>query len=97
MAVVDKQVTPPSQPHLKRHTVREEKQIKNSFKKHFRRYDWNGVYGDLLRKGYKQSYSRMIYACKRMGLVELKNSKKKSRILRRYPELLTPGEKFRLM
>lgn len=28
-----------------------------------------------------------------MGLVEPKTSKKKSRILRRYPELLTPGEK----
>ena len=31
-----------------------------------------------------------------MGLVELKNSKKKSRILRRYPELLTPGEKVQV-
>ena len=31
-----------------------------------------------------------------MGLVELKNSKKKSRILRRYPELLTSGEKVQV-
>ena len=31
-----------------------------------------------------------------MGLVKLKNSKKKSRILRRYPELLTPGEKVQI-
>ena len=38
----------------------------------------------------------MIYAGKRVGLVELKNSKKKSRILRRYPELLTPGEKVQV-
>ena len=82
--------------HPKRHAVREEKQIKNSFKKHFRRYGWDGVYSDLLRKGYKRSYSGMIYAGKRMGLVELKNSKKKSRILRRYPELLTLGEKVQV-
>lgn len=54
--------------HLKRHTVREEKQIKDSFKKHFRRYGWDGVYGDLLRKGYKRSYSGMIYAGKKWGL-----------------------------
>ena len=82
--------------HLKRHTVREEKQIKKSFKKHFRRYGWDRVYSDLLRKGYKRSYSGTIYAGKRMGLVELKNSKKKSRILRRYPELLTPREKVQV-
>lgn len=51
--------------------------IKNSFKRHFRRYGWDGVYSDLLRKGYKRGYSGMIYAGKRMGLVELKESKKK--------------------
>ena len=82
--------------HPKRHTVREGKQIKNSFKKHFQRYGWDGVYGNLLRKGYKRSYSGTIYAGKRMGLVEPKNSKKKSRILRRYPELLTPREKVQV-
>lgn len=54
------------------------------------------MYSNLLRKGYKRSYSGMIYAGKRMGLVELKNSKKKSRILRRCPELLTPGEKVQI-
>lgn len=57
---------------------------------------WDGVYGDLLRKGYKRSYSGTIYASKRMGLVEPKNSKKKSRILRRYPELLTSGGKVQV-
>ena len=57
--------------------------IKNSFKKHFLRYGWDAVYSDLLRKGYKRSYTGMIYAGKRMGLVGRKNSEKKSRILRR--------------
>lgn len=76
--------------------MREAKRIKNLFKKHFRRYGWDGVYSDLLRKGYKRSYAGTIYAGKRMGFVELKNSKKKSTILRRYPELLTLGERVQV-
>lgn len=61
--------------HPKRHTPKEEKQIKNSFKKRFQRYGWDGVYSDLLRKGYKRSFSGMVYAAKRMGLAAQKSQK----------------------
>ena len=43
--------------HPNRHTPKEEKQIKNSFKKCYARYGWDGVYDDLLRKGYTRSFS----------------------------------------
>ena len=36
--------------HPKRHPVREEKQIKNTFKKDFRRYGWDGVYSDIKKQ-----------------------------------------------
>ena len=54
------------------------------------------MYTDLLRKGYKRSFSGMEYAAKRMGLAEQKKPKQKSRKHRRYPELLTPGEKVQI-
>lgn len=82
--------------HPNRHTQKEERQIKNSFKKEYERYGWDGVYQDLLRKGYTRSFSGMVYAAKRMGLVEKKKPKKKSRKKRRYPELKTPGEKVQI-
>ncbi len=82
--------------HPKRHTEREERQIKNSFKKHYERYGWDGVYDDLLRKGYSRSFSGMVYAAKRMGLKNCAKQKKKSREARRYPEILVPGEKVQI-
>lgn len=82
--------------HPKQHTPKEEKHIKNSFKKHYARYGWDGVYDDLLRKGYTRSFSGMVYAAKRMGLAERSKPKKKSRISRRYPEIMTPGEKVQI-
>ena len=82
--------------HPRRHTAKEERQIKNSFKKKFKRYGWDGVYSDLKRKGYKRSFSGMVYAAKRMGLLEQKKPKKKSRSSRRYPELTIPGEKVQI-
>ena len=82
--------------HPKRHTPKEEKQIKNSFKKCYARYGWDGVYDDLLCKGYTRSFSGMVYAAKRLGLKEVKQPKKKSRVHRRYPELLVPGEKVQI-
>ena len=82
--------------HPKRHTPKEEKQIKNSFKKCYARYGWDGVYDDLLCKGYTRSFSGMVYAAKRLGLKEVKQPKKKSRVHGRYPELLVPGEKVQI-
>ena len=58
--------------------------------------DMDGVYSDLKRKEHTRSYSGMIYAAKRMGLVKYKKTKKKSRKHRRYPELLIPGEKVQI-
>lgn len=82
--------------HPKWHTAKEEKQIKNSFRKCYARYGWDGVYSDLLRKKYTRSFSGMVYAAKRMGLTEQKKPPKKSREQRRYPELLEPGEKVQI-
>jgi len=82
--------------HPKRHTVKEEKQIINSFNKCYARYGWDGVYDDLKRKKYTRSFSGMVYAAKRLGLKEMKPQKKKSRTQRRYPELLEPGEKVQI-
>lgn len=82
--------------HPNRHTEKEERQIKNSFKKCYARYGWDGVYSDLKRKGYSRSISGMIYAAKRLGLTEEPKQKKKSRKSRRYPELLIPGEKVQI-
>ncbi len=82
--------------HPNRHTEQEERKIKNSFKKWYARYGWDGVYSDLLRKGYVRSYSGMVYAAKRLGLKEEPKPKKKTREQRRYPEILTPGEKVQI-
>ena len=93
-SLLDKSHRPHSHPN--RHTSKEERQIKNSFQKEFERYGWYGVYSDLLGKGYTRSFSGMVYAAKRMGLSEKKKPQKKSRVHRRYPELLEPGEKVQI-
>lgn len=82
--------------HPKRHTKSEERKIKNSFEKCYARYGWDGVYDDLLRKGYTRSFSGMVYAAKRLGLKEKTKPKKKSRVHRRYPEILRPVEKVQI-
>ena len=82
--------------HPNRHTPKEERQIQNSFKKLYERYGWDGVYSDLIRKGYKRSYSGMVYAAKRLGLKEKTKVKKRSIVQRKYPEIQTPGEKVQI-
>ena len=82
--------------HPNQHTKKEERQIRNSFKKQFARYGWDGVYSDLVRKGYSRSFSGMIYAAKRLGLNGNLKPKKKSKAAKRYPEILTPGEKVQI-
>ena len=93
-SLLERSHRPHSNPN--RHTPKEERQINNSFKKKFERYGWDGVYQDLLRKGYSRSFSGMVYAAKRLGLTEKKKPKKKSRKSRRYPELTKPGEKVQI-
>lgn len=93
-SLVEKSHRPHSHPN--RHTQKEERQISNSFNKLYARYGWDGVYSDLQRKGYIRSFSGMVYAAKRLGLKEETKKKKKSRIHRRYPEILVPGEKVQI-
>lgn len=93
-SLVEKSHRPHSNPN--RHTPKEERQIRNSFKKKYERYGWDGVYEDLLKKGYTRSFSGMVYAAKRLGLTDKKKLKKKSRTSRRYPELTEPGEKVQI-
>lgn len=93
-SLIDKSRRPHS--HPQRHTEKEEVQIKNSFKKCYARYGWDGVYSDLQRKGYKRSFSGMVYAAKRIGLTEEKKARKKKRTTRKYPEVLVPGEKVQI-
>lgn len=93
-SLLEKSHRPHSNP--KQHTPKEERQIKNSFKKSYARYGWDGVYSDLSRKGYTRSFSGMVYAAKRLGLTEQKKQKKRSRVHRRYPELIEPGEKVQI-
>ena len=93
-SLLDKSHRPHNHPN--RHTQKEERQIKNSFRKCYARYGWDGVYDDLLGKGYTRSFSGMVYAAKRLGLKEQKATKKKSRVHKRYPELLEPGEKVQI-
>lgn len=93
-SLVEKSHRPHSNPN--RHTPKEERQIKNSFKKHYERYGWNGVYDDLIRKGYTRSFSGMVYAAKRLRLSDERKVRKKSRKSRRYPELTEPGEKVQI-
>jgi len=83
--------------HPNRHDQQEEEIIRNAFKGKYFRYGWDGVYDEAVEKGYKRSYSGMVYAAHRMGLLGESEGKKPSRKQdRRYPELLTPGEKVQI-
>lgn len=93
-SLLDKSHRPHSHPNS--HTPKEERQIRNSFKKKYKRYGWDGVYSDLLRKGYTRSFSGMVYAAKRMGLKDDIKPQKKRRESRRYPEIENPGEKVQI-
>ena len=93
-SLIEKSHRPHSHPN--QHTPKEEKQIRNSFRKCYARYGWDGVHSDLQRKGYTRSLSGMIYAAKRMGLTAPPKAKRKRRTHRRYPEILVPGEKVQI-
>lgn len=83
--------------HPNRHKAEEEAIIKESIKKKFFRYGWDGAYDDACRNGYKRSFSGMVYAARRLGIVgEAKEKKPPRSHDRRYPELLTPGEKVQI-
>ena len=93
-SLVERSHRPHSNPH--RHTKNEELKIKKAFEKCYERYGWDGVYDELIKKGYMRSFSGMVYAAKRMGLKEVKIKKASRKQIRRYPELLVPGEKVQI-
>lgn len=82
--------------HPRQHTESEEMIISKAFWKKYRRYGWYGVYEEAKENGYTRSLSGLIYAAKRLGLVEQEKQREAKRHDRRYPELSVPGEKVQI-
>ena len=82
--------------HPWRHTESEEMIISKAFWKKYRRYGWYGVYEEAKANGYTRSLSGLIYAAKRLDLVEQGKEQETRHHNRRYPELLIPGEKVQI-
>lgn len=83
--------------HPRQHTVAEETAIRQAFGKAYMRYGWDGVYEELLKNhGYTRSFGGMYHAATRMGLGWGKKRKRSTRAVRRYPELMVPGEKVQI-
>ena len=82
--------------HPRQHTEEEEMIISVAFWKKYERYGWDGVYEEAKANGYTRSRSGMIYAAKRLELVEKEKKRTKRREERRYPEISTPGEKVQI-
>ena len=82
--------------HPKRHTNEEEKIISKVFWRKYARYGWDGVYEGVKAYGYRRSLSGMIYAAKRLELVEQIKKQPPRHHDRRYPEILVPGEKVQV-
>ena len=82
--------------HPRQHTEAEEMIISKAFWKVHERYGWDGVYAEAKGNGYTRSLSGMIYAAKRIELVEKGKPQATRRQERRYPELITPGEKVQI-
>ena len=93
-SLLERSHRPQHNPH--RHTKKEERKIKKAFEKYYERYGWDGVYDELLKKHYNRSFSGMVYAAKRMGLKGTKTKKQSRKQIRRYPEILVPGEKVQI-
>jgi len=83
--------------HPNQHSAGEEEIIRKAIKEKFCRYGWDGAYDEAARKGYTRSLSGMRHAALRMGIVYSEKEKKPPRKQdRRYPELMTPGEKVQI-
>ncbi len=82
--------------HPKQHTADEEELIRKCFLKSYLRYGWDGVYDEAAKRGYKRSFSGMVYVAKRIGLGSKLPQKPASKHDRRYPELSVPGEKVQI-
>ena len=82
--------------HPRQHTENEEMIISKAYWKVYARYGWYGVYTEAKKQGYTRSLSGMIYAARRLDLADKKKQKEPTRHNRRYPEILTPGEKVQI-
>lgn len=83
--------------HPNQHKTEEETIIKEAFQAKYIRYGWDEVYDEAVRNKYKRSYSGMLHAARRMGLGDAAKEKEPPRKNeRRYPELMTPGEKVQI-
>ena len=82
--------------HPKQHTEKEEMILSKAFWSKQERYGWDGMYAEAKANGYTRSLSGMIYAAKRLNLVEKSKKKAGKRESKRYPELLKPGEKVQI-
>ena len=82
--------------HPRRHTETEEMIISKAFWKKYERYGWDGVYAEAKANGYTRSLSGMIYAAKRLDLVDKVKRRPPRRHDRRFPEVLIPGEKVQI-
>ena len=83
--------------HPKRFKEAEEGIIREAYKEKYLRYGWDGVFDEAISQGYTRSFSGLIYAARRMGLGSAgKTNKPPRKHDRRYPELLTPGEKVQI-
>jgi transposase InsO family protein len=83
--------------HPNQQTADEEKMIEIAFKAKYYRYGLDGVYDDLIKKhGYKRSFWGMYNAIRRMKLLELPKKRPPRKALRRFPEILTPGQKIQI-
>jgi len=82
--------------HPRQHTESEEMIISKAFWKKYRRYGWYGVYEEAKENGYTRSLSGLIYAAKRLDLVEQEKRHEAKLHNRRYPELSVPGEKVQI-
>lgn len=82
--------------HPRRHTESEEMIISKAFWKKYERYGWDGVYAEAKENGYTRSLSGMIYAAKRLDLVDKVKRRPPRQHDRWFPEVLMPGEKVQI-
>ena len=82
--------------HPRQHTEAEEMIISKAFWSKYERYGWDGVYAEAKANGYTRSLSGLIYAAKRLDLVDQAKRRPPRKHDRHFPEVLVPGEKVQI-
>ena len=93
-SLLEKSHRPKNSP--RQHTAEEEQLIRRLSYEKFERYGWEGVYMAAKAEGYTRSLSGLIYAAKRMGLVDKTRRKPPRKHDRKFPEMTVPGEKVQI-